>query len=207
MFKMSGEKTPFRLGVTGGIGSGKTSVCRVFSVLNVPVFSADREASEIMDNDASLKISLNTIVNRDLYLSGKLDRAALATLIFNDKSLLQKVNELVHPAVFERFRNWAVKQATPYIIMEAAILFESGARQFVDRVATVFAPEDERVQRVIARSRLTREQVQERMKNQISDESRISQSDYLIPNAENDMIIPVVLNIHDDILNYIKTKP
>lgn len=196
----------FKLGVTGGIGSGKTSVCRVFDVLRVPVFSADREANEILERDSEVKKQIKIITGRDLYTHGSLDRMALANIIFNDNALLKKVNSLVHPVVFEHFRKWTREQEARYVIMEAAILFESGAFKFVDRVATVVAPVEQRVERVIHRNKLTEEQVNERINNQMDDETRMRLSDYIIYNSENDMIIPAILKIHDDILNFIKTN-
>ena len=203
---MKTARSALKLGVTGGIGAGKTSVCRVFSVLGIPVFSADTEAREVMDIDTVIILRINTIVGKDLYINGSLDRAELAKLIFNNNRLLEKINSLVHPVVFSRFREWEKKQSAPYVIMEAAILFESGASKVVDRIVTVVAPMEERVGRVIHRSNLTREQVMERMRNQMSDSERISQSDYTIHNSENDMIIPAVLDIHEDILKYINTR-
>ena len=200
------RKPGFKLGITGGIGSGKTSVCRVFNVLRVPVFSADREAQLIMETDNTIIKSINSIAGKDLYINGNLDRMALAKIIFNDNTLLEKVNLLVHPAVFDRFSHWVLEQTTPYVIMEAAILFESGASKFVDRVATVVAPVVQRVERVIHRNKLSREQVMERMRNQMDDETRIRLSDYVISNSENDMIIPAILKIHDDILTIINTQ-
>ena len=200
------RKSGFKLGVTGGIGSGKTSVCRVFSVLSVPVFSADREAQDIMENDEVIKSKINYISGKDLYADGSLNRMELAKIIFNDRALLDKVNLLVHPAVFDRFRKWVKDQTAPYIIMEAAILFESGGSKFVDKVATVVAPVEQRIGRVIARNKLSRDQVMERMRNQMDDEMRIKLSDYIINNSENDMIIPSVLSIHEDILKLINTQ-
>jgi dephospho-CoA kinase len=198
-------KAAFKLGVTGGIGSGKTSVCRVFDILRVPVFSADREAQEIMENDYEVRRSLKTIAGKDLYILGTLDRMKLASIIFNDRAILEKVNFLVHPIVFNRFTKWVLIQEVPYVIMEAAILFESGASKYVDRVATVVAPVEQRVKRVIHRSKLSREQVVERIKNQMDDDMRIKLSDYVINNSENDMIIPAILKIHDDILKLTKS--
>jgi dephospho-CoA kinase len=200
------RKSGFKLGVTGGIGSGKTSVCRVFSVLSVPVFSADREAQDIMEKDEVIKSKINYISGKDLYADGSLNRMELAKIIFNDRALLDKVNLLVHPAVFDRFRKWVKDQTAPYIIMEAAILFESGGSKFVDKVATVVAPVEQRIGRVIARNKLSRDQVMERMRNQMDDEMRIKLSDYIINNSENDMIIPPILSIHDDILKLINTQ-
>ena len=194
-----------KLGITGGIGSGKTSVCRVFGVLGIPVFSADPEAQYLMNTDTDIISGINDIAGKDLYPEGILNKEDLARLIFNDQEKLKKVNSLVHPAVFERFVKWAEIQTTPYVIMEAAILFESGASNYVDRVATVIAPVEERIARVIKRNKLTREQVIERIKNQMDDEEKIRMSDYVINNSENEMIIPVILGIHEDILTHLNS--
>jgi dephospho-CoA kinase len=194
------KKEVIKLGVTGGIGSGKTSVCRVFRVLGIPVFAADVVAREIMDNDESVKKMINSIAGKDLYEQGNLDRPVLASLIFNNKILLEKVNSLVHPIVFDRFIKWKSDQLAPYVIMEAAILFESGAVNLVDRIATVIAPADERIERIIRRNNLTREQIIDRMKSQIDDEARIKRSDYIIQNSDKDMIIPEILKIHEDLI-------
>ncbi len=194
-----------KLGITGGIGSGKTSVCRVFNVLGIPVFSADPEAGKILDHDEKVIRELKKIAGRDLYKNGILNKKALASMIFNDPVLLSKVNALVHPAVFENFRRWADVQKAPYVIMEAAILFESGADSLVDRIATVVAPVEERISRVTRRNILTRKEVLARIKNQMDDDSRRKLSDYIISNSENDMIIPAILRIHEDILTHINS--
>jgi dephospho-CoA kinase len=199
-------KPRFKLGITGGIGSGKTSVCRVFEVLGIPVFSADSEAREIMENDNDIIAGINYITGKDLYKNGSLNREELASIIFNDTTILKKVNSLVHPAVFDRFAKWTLIQSTPYVIMEAAILFESGASVVVDKIATVVAPVEQRMKRVVLRNKLSQEQVMERMRNQIDDEERIRQSDFIISNSENDMIIPSILKIHNEILTFINTQ-
>jgi dephospho-CoA kinase len=198
-------KPGMKLGITGGIGSGKTSVCKVFNILGIPVFSADPEAQRIMNSDIDIKHKLNRIAGRDIYSEGYLDRMGLASLIFNNQELLKQVNSLVHPVVFENFIRWVDTQSTPYVIMEAAILFESGASSLVDRVATVIAPVEERIARVTKRNRLSREQVMERIRNQMTDEERIKLSDYVINNSENEMIIPVILSIHEDIINHMNS--
>jgi dephospho-CoA kinase len=200
------EKRPvIKLGITGGIGSGKTTVCRVFNVLGIPVFSADPAARQIMENDEGIIRRINSIAGKNLYVNGSLDRMELATLIFNDQSLLKKINSLIHPIVLDNFNRWEKVQNTPYVIMEAAILFESGASKLVDKIATVVAPLEERVDRVICRNRLSRDQVMDRIRNQMDDETRIKLSDFVIHNSENDMIIPVILKIHNNILTYINT--
>ena len=196
----------FNLGVTGGIGSGKTTVCRVFNTLGIPAFSADKIAGEIMENDQGIIRRINSIAGKDLYKNGSLDRKELASLIFSDIKLLEKVNSIVHPVVFDHFNTWRNEQSAPYVIMDAAILFESGASKLMNKVASVIAPIEERVERVIQRSNLTREQVQDRIRNQMDDESRKKLSDYVIHNSENDMIIPAILKIHEDILQNINTS-
>jgi dephospho-CoA kinase len=190
----------FKIGITGGIGSGKTSVCKVFGVLGIPVFSSDTAGREIMDIDTGIILKLNSIAGKNLYPGGTLDRAELARLIFNNPYMLEKVNSVVHPAVFSRFSEWEKKQHAPYVIMEAAIFFENGGSKKVNRVITVTAPVEERIARVMRRNNLTKEQVMERIRNQMSDADMAKQSDYVIDNSENTMIIPTVLNIHEDIL-------
>jgi dephospho-CoA kinase len=113
------EKKPgIKLGITGGIGSGKTSVCKVFNVLGIPFFSADPEAREIMDNDKSIIHRINSIAGKDMYATGSLDRLMLANLIFNNNSLLEKVNSLVHPIVLDHFRKWELEQDSPYVMLQ-----------------------------------------------------------------------------------------
>ena len=123
------------------------------------------------------------------------------SLIFNNRDLLEKVNSLIHPVVSRNFKRWATEQNSPYSIMEAAILFESGAYRIMDKILTVVTPMEERIDRLVKGNKLTREQVMERIRNQIDDESRIKQSDYLIFNSENDMIIPAILGVHEEMLN------
>jgi len=189
-----------KLGVTGGIGSGKTTVCKVFSVLGIPVFSADDEAKSIQESDRDIQLKINSFAGRDLFPEGKLDRTELARLIFSNKELLEKVNSVVHPAVFRSFGEWVKKQSTPYSIMDAAILFESGAFRLMDRIVTVVTPIDERIERLVRSKRLSREQINDRIKNQIDDESRITRSDFVIFNSENEMIIPAILGIHEEMI-------
>ena len=195
-----------KIGVTGGIGSGKTSVCRVFNVLGIPVFSSDAVAREIMDSDHTIIDKVKSIVGKDVYSSGVLDRVELAGLIFNNANLLHEINKIVHPVVFDHFNQWVKTVSAPYSIMEAAILIESGASKLVDRIITVVAPVEERIERVVSRNKLTREQVLDRIKNQVGDEEKIRLSDYVIYNSEHEMIIPCILNIHEEILSLIKTN-
>lgn len=200
------RKNPVKVGVTGGFGSGKTSVCRVFSTLGVPVFYADPEAKKIMESDKSVIEQINLAVKKNVYVSGSLDRTLLADMIFKDEKLLGKINSIVHPALYRHFLQWAEKQDAPYVIIEAAILIESGGREYVDKIISVIAPLEERIARITLKNRLTREQVMERIRNQADDDTRIKYSDYVIYNSDNDMIIPEILRIHEDILKSIKTS-
>ena len=193
----------FRLGVTGGIGSGKSTVCKTFNVLGVPVFSADDESRIIMDTNTQLRDDLNNLIGEDLFASGELDRTKMASIIFNDSSLLGSVNRLVHPLVFSKYKEWCKKQCSDYVIFEAAILFEAGAEEHVDKILAVIAPLEERISRVMKRNKMSREQVMERVKNQISDEEMIKRSDFYINNSDNIMIIPKVIEIHNSILLYL----
>jgi dephospho-CoA kinase len=195
-----------KLGVTGGIGSGKTTVCRIFEVLGIPVFSADDEARVIMDSDPSVIMQVNTLAGRDMYSGGALDRIAMANLIFNNRELLGKINNIIHPVVTGRFLDWEKSKSAPYVILEAAILFESGTAKLLDKVITVIAPVEERIERVVQRNSLTREQVVERINNQSEDKYKISLSDYVISNSENDMIIPAVLKIHKEMISLANYK-
>jgi dephospho-CoA kinase len=189
-----------RLGVTGGIGSGKTTVCRIFRVLGVPVFVADAAAREVMNNDPGIRDRINSIAGKDLYSGGELDRMELARLIFNRPEMLKSVNAVVHPVVLQIFSKWADESDAPYVIMEAAVLFESKADSYVDRVVSISAPVEERIARVMGRNELSREQVIERIKNQLEDDEREEQSYYVINNADNEMIIPEILKIHEDMI-------
>jgi dephospho-CoA kinase len=194
-----------KVGITGGIGSGKSSVSKVFNVLGIPVFSTDAVAKKIMNSDDIVIEKVRTIAGKDVYSSGYLDRMELARIIFNNESLLRKINEVVHPIVFEHFRSWEKSASASYVIMESAILFESGASALVDRIITVVAPVEERIERVIRRNKLTKEQVLDRIKNQMRDEEKIRLSDYVIYNSEHEMITPAILKIHEDILLLTKT--
>jgi dephospho-CoA kinase len=196
-------KTEMKIGVTGGIGSGKSTVCRVFRALGIPVFAADEEARKIMESDPLVIEKINTIAGRDIYNGGALNRAELAGIIFNDRKLLERVNGVVHPAVSESFYRWQKLQQSDYVILEAAILFESGSYKNVNRIITVIAPVEERIERVERRNNLTREQILERIRNQTDDEFKVSRSDFVIDNSDNQMIIPVILQIHEKILKQI----
>ena len=196
----------FVLGVTGGIGSGKSTICKAFGVLGIPVFYSDTAARDLMDTDERLKSEIREVAGDEVYVDKILDRPRLASIIFNDKEMLKRINELVHPVVLNQFRRWAEGSHAPYVILEAAILFESGADKLSDRVAAVTAPYEERIMRVMNRNNLSRDQVIERIQNQMPENEVARRSDYIINNAENTMIIPQVLAVHNEILNLITSN-
>lgn len=190
------------LGITGGIGSGKSLVCRMFAALGVPVFYADIQAKILMDRNADIRQSLIKWYGPDIYDNrGSLNRQRLGEIIFQQPAERQRVNNLVHPLVGQAFRQWASQQATPYVIEEAAILFESGAHQQMDAVALVFAPEEMRIQRVMQRDNLTREQVLHRIRSQMPEEEKRKRADFVIMNDNQASLINQVLKIHNQLTN------
>ncbi|MCD4769033.1 MAG: dephospho-CoA kinase [Bacteroidales bacterium] len=196
----------FRLGITGGMGSGKSTVSKGFEVLGIPVFSADDKARDIMDSNENLKYELNKLVGFNVYNNGVLDRLGFARLIFNDEDLLGRVNALVHPFVIDAFSTWSEMQEAHYVAFEAAILFESGAYKNVDKVVAVIAPMEDRILRVIERNKFTREQVMERIKNQISENEMVRRADFIVNNADENMIIPQILSIHYTVMDMFNNK-
>ena len=185
-----------KIGITGGIGSGKSTVCRVFSVMGIPVFEADKVARKLMDTDEEIHEKLVRLFGAAVYLPDQtVNRKYLAGIVFKDPSLLTKLNEIVHPVVRKTFFDWCEKQESPYIIHEAAILFESGFYKMMDKTITVVTSEDERIRRVMKRDGITMELVKERIKNQWSDEERIKLADFVIGNNDDQLIIPQIIEI------------
>lgn len=191
-----------RVGITGGIGSGKTVVCKIFQRLGVPVFFADDEAKVILNEDSEIKEQLKQIYGQDIYTKNGINKAKLASIIFNDLRELEKVNKLIHPKVRSRFFNWTSKYTShPYVIEEAAVLFESGAYKDLDINVLVYASEELRIKRVMERDQVDREHVLSRMQNQMSEEEKKKLADKIINNDGEQMIIPQVLSIDEQIKN------
>lgn len=185
-----------KVGVTGGIGSGKSTVCKVFAALGIPVFDADVTARQLMNNDPTLLKQLVHLFGPSIYLPDQtIDRKYLAGIVFNNPTLLHELNNIVHPAVRDAFNRWLEQQKAPYIIHEAAILFESGFYKMMDKTITVVASESERISRVTSRDRLTAEQVRERIRNQWNDEQRMKLADFVIRNNNTDLITPQIMEI------------
>lgn len=187
-----------RIGITGGIGSGKSVVSRLFSVLGVPVYDSDSRARGVMEHDELLRVQLRAAFGAEAYTTaGQLNRSFLARTVFTNPTRLAQLNGLVHPRVGADFAGWAAAQQAagqPYLLKEAALLYESGAYQTLDRIITVFAPLPVREARVLARDpHRTRAEVQRIIGQQLSEEERLARADYVIYNDDTRLLLPQVL--------------
>lgn len=187
-----------KIGITGGIGSGKSTVCRIFEVLGIPVYYADTEAKRLMQSDEELVVAIRHHFGDEVYdSSGHLDRALLAKKVFGHQDKLKQLNALVHPVTIRDADEWAGRQTTPYVLKEAALMFESEAFHHVDKVIGVYAPQALRIQRTMHRDEVSREQVMERMQHQMDEELKMRLCDYVIYNDEQQAVIPQVLHLHE----------
>jgi len=191
-----------KLGITGGIGSGKTTVCKLFELLGIPVYYSDEESKKLLSEDATLKKQVVSLFGETvLDAEENIDRKKLASIVFNNKEQLEKLNAILHPAVGMHFEQWLTKQNAPYILKEAAILFESGAYKQVDKVITVVAPLELKIQRTMKRDHATKEAVLSRISIQLSDEEKVKRSHFVIENDEQNLLIPQVLKIHASLIH------
>ena len=190
------------VGITGGIGSGKSVVCNMLRIFGVPVYDADSEARKHYERHPELIEKVRKEISPDVFdKSGKIDRRKLAELIFTDTDKLEKLNKLVHPLVRKDFEEWVkTKNGSAYVVKEAAILFESGAHKDCDKIITIISPNEIRIQRVRDRDRKTKQEVEEIIANQWDDEKKISKSDYTILNDEKEMVLPQVIAIHEELV-------
>lgn len=187
-----------KVGLTGGIGSGKSTVAQVFHVLNIPVFFADTEARSLMHSDPAVRQQIITLLGTESYdTSGALDRKFVASRAFGDERMLAALNAIVHPAVRDAFRKWYDgQQNQPYVLEEAAILFESGAADGMDLNILVYAPEDVRIDRVVQRDGVSEDQVRSRMGQQWTDKEKMERADFIIINDGQHSVLSQVLDIH-----------
>ncbi len=189
-----------KVGLTGGIGSGKSIVAGIFKVLGVPVFDADSEAKTLMENNDQLKKLLKKEFGPETFEDGKLNRSYLANIVFNDAYKLDRLNSLVHPITIATAASWIQQQTASYIIKEAALLFEAGSAGNLDFIIGVFAPEHSRIQRVMERDKLSRDDIKARMNKQIEDEIKMKLCDFILINDEQQLLIPQVLALHEKLL-------
>lgn len=188
------------IGLTGGIGSGKTTIAKMFNTLGVPVYFADIEAKKIMNNSTEVRNKLIDLFGEDAYLNGVLNREYIANIIFSNKDLLSSMNKIVHPVVEKEFKLWVSIQEAPFVIQENALIFENKKQNSFDGIITVIAPIEDRIQRVMTRNELSREQVLARMRNQLEDEFRIKGSKFVINNVDLLKTEIQVKEIFDNIL-------
>ena len=192
-----------KIGITGGIGSGKTTVCKVFETLGIPVFYADTVAKTIMVTDPLLVEGVKTAFGSLSYFEdGKLNNKHIAVIVFNDANRLAELNSLVHPAVFRAFDQWLslLPGNPPYILKEAALLFESDSYKMCDKSLLVIAPHQVKLDRVIARDAVTADQVSARMAKQFTDEQKLKLADFVLYNDETLSVIAQVMELHQQFL-------
>ena len=184
-----------KIGLTGGIGVGKTYVSKIFQQMGIPIFNADEQAKKCMVEDANLKAAVQLAFGENMYLKGVLQKDALAKIVFNNTKTLAKLNALVHPIVKQKFEDWCSLQSTSMVIKEAAILFESDAHLGLDSVVCVSAPENLRIKRVQKRDGSSVEQIQSRMSKQMPQTEKEELADFLIVNDQVQLLLPQVLAI------------
>ncbi len=190
-----------KVGLTGGIGSGKTFVANIFFSLGIPVFNADIEAKKLYDTDNNLLLQLRKHFGNNIFDNNTLNKKKLAAIVFANHQALATLNSLVHPLLLEYFNQWVSLQTAPYVIQEAAILFESGFNRYMDKVIAISAPKEIRIQRVTQRDRLSDTEVLNRMQHQLHDNTLTSQSDFTIINDGQTALLPQVLAVHNQLLS------
>jgi len=181
-----------KIGITGGIGSGKSVVGELLTLYGVPVYIADTEAKRLTNTSETIRKELISLFGKDLYSGTELDKKKLASFIFKDPQLLQTTNQIIHPEVGKHFQNWASRQNGTICAIESAILFESGFDSLVDKTLTVFAPEELRIKRAANRDKTAEDAIRQRMKNQLAEEIKKERSDFVIHNDGHTALIPQV---------------
>ncbi|KPK85384.1 MAG: hypothetical protein AMS27_07460 [Bacteroides sp. SM23_62_1] len=197
----------FRVGVTGGIGSGKTLICKIFEILGVPVYYADLQAKKILVSEPDVITKLTECFGKVILKQGKPDREKIASIVFNSPDALNRLNSVIHPFVRKDFNVWTSnKKGYSYVIEEAAILFESGAFRLLDFTITISAPQDLRIKRVMERDNTDRKSIMARIANQMNEEERISLADAVIVNDNKLLVIPQVVELHNRLISLAEKK-
>jgi dephospho-CoA kinase len=189
-----------KVGITGGIGSGKSTVCQVFETLGISVFYADSAAKYLMEHDKSLIQSVKKLFGDDAYVNGKLNNKMIGAIVFKDKDKLAQLNAITHPAVFRYSDEWMNRCKSPYAIKEAALFFETDSYQMMDLMIGVNAPKPLRIARTMQRDHINEDQVLDRMAKQMDEEEKMKRCDYIITNDDQQAIIPQVLALHKILL-------
>jgi len=196
-----------RIGLTGGIGSGKTTAAKIFELLGVPVYYADEEARRIMNENEELRLSIQKEFGEAAYKNGELDRSYMASNVFQNPVKLEMLNALVHPATIRGATNWMLEQRTAYAIKEAALIFESTAAGELDYIIGVYAPVSLRIKRAMERNGVSYDEVLKRMNNQIDEDIKMKLCDFIIYNDEQKLLIPQVIELHQKLLRLAEEKP
>ncbi|MFQ5446082.1 MAG: dephospho-CoA kinase [Saprospiraceae bacterium] len=204
----AGETAALKIGITGGIGSGKTTICKIFETLSIPVYYADERAKFLMANDVALKAKIKSLLGEAAYVDGKtLNRDFIAGIVFSDARKLEALNTLVHPAVGEDYAQWhAAQSQVPYTLKEAALLFESNGAKMLDKTIVVHAPVQLRIERVMARDGVSETAVRNRMDKQMDDGQKRKLADFVILNDGEHPLIPQVVRLHEQLLQIAQHK-
>lgn len=197
---------PLRIGLTGGIGSGKSMVAQLFSSLGIPVYNADKAAKELQNTDPEVKKQLTHLFGDELYTDGILNRGYLSAIVFSNPDKLAALNTVMHPATLHAAAVWMQQQMTPYCIKEAALIFEAHAESQLDYIIGVSAPEEIRINRTILRDKSTPDQVNQRMQFQMDETTKMKRCDYVLINDEKQLLTPQVLALHQLLLERSKQQ-
>lgn len=190
-----------KIGLTGGIGSGKSTVAKIFELLGIPVYYADDAAKKLMQENEEMKTLLKNEFGEEIYKNGQLNTTHLSAQVFDNKVKLQQLNSIVHPIVIAYGRNWMQQQTAPYAVKEAALFFESGSHAGLDYIVGVYAPQALRIQRIILRQGISRQQVLDRMDKQLDDNIKMKLCDFVVLNDEQHLVLPQVLELHKKFTN------
>lgn len=189
-----------KIGITGGIGSGKSTVAKIFEVFGIPVYYADDAAKNLMNENSEVRHQLVTLFGDETYTNGILNRPYISKIVFNDPEKLTRLNAIIHPATIKHAEAWMQQQHSPYAVKEAALIFESGAQKNLDYVIGVFAPVALRLQRAMKRDNASRDEIEARMKKQMDEEKKMQLCDFIIINDEQQLIIPQVFTLHEQFI-------
>lgn len=193
---------PLQVGITGGIGSGKSIVCNIFRILGIPVYDADKRAKWLANNHPEVKKLIISYFGEEAFLKGSLNRQFLAGEVFSNAEKLEKLNSFIHPKVAEDYKNWVNEHKEyPYLLKEAALLFESDSYKKLHKIITVFAPEKVRINRILVRDpQRTTEEIQNIINKQLPEKEKLEKADFIIKNDERTLVTKQVLEIHDSLL-------